>query len=512
MNVKRTIGKTVPNLVMACCMAGLLWCGIAAADGEDAALPSADEAYAVADVENATAYISAEHYVKPGFSSHLPIVLLEYPKGQNNEDNGMAQITIYEGMPRNTLNDAVANVALAETSSLGETENVPREKEDLYLQLCDEDGLPVAHSLLGMDKNNKYYLIGAQYDRSLLRNYLGYSLAAQAMDSAPSVRFCELLVRHEAGDLYQGVYLLVERKQIENAQVYQRTALESGTLLNTYGLIDHREDGYWTVPDTETMGEAELENASVALSGVDAVIYSTDLNTFSQYERLIDVGSFIDFFIVNEVMGNYTAKAYAYYYYNAVEKRLYMGPVWDFEKALDNDAANPMDRKSIQFSKDGYFVHLLQSRSFINQLRQRFLSLRKEVFSEDNYYALIDGAVEYLGPALQRDWQRWETFFTENEAMTLQPLTEEKASDGSEVSVGKFSRAAQTHAQEVIRLKYILREHDLYMRHQLSRLEVDIGASQIRGREASYVENGLLFLGVLVLLIFIIQKARKYAT
>lgn len=138
------------------------------------------------------------------------------------------------------------------------------------------------------------------------------------------------------------------------------------------------------------------------------------------------------------------------------------------------------------------------------------LSLRAEVLSEENYYYLIDSAVAELGAATLRNWNRWEQFFVEHEELALQPLKELITSDGEHLLVDNFSRMPQTYAQEVIRIKHLLREHDLYATQRVSRLEVKLGAN-IRGSEASYVSNAIMFLGFFAIFALIVHLGRRFA-
>jgi len=118
--------------------------------------------------------------------------------------------------------------AISKIQLLANWETETREKHDYYIRLEDAGGQAAAHGLLGLPANSEYWLLGGMYDKSLIRNYLGYTLAAEIMDNAPKIRFCEVLLQTEERQLYQGVYLLIERTYAETGAYIQRRAEEYG--------------------------------------------------------------------------------------------------------------------------------------------------------------------------------------------------------------------------------------------------------------------------------------------
>lgn len=481
-----------------------------AQDGQDSAasqmLPAANEA---------TVYLGDDAAVKEGFTTHLPLLVTEFiPGGDGNEDNywfTRMRLTVYDHPGENNLSMApTANIPM-HVRLLSDWENEDRQKLDYFMRLYDNTGNPAAYSLLGMEGSSEYFLIGGMYDRSLLRNYLGYTLAGEIMDDAPSVRYCEVLQREGDDYLYKGVYLLVERKTAPNTVALRRDVAPDDLWLETYAARVDPEEGRWVYPFLEeTIEDQALWDLAGKLSTVEEVILSDDLNTFSQYSRLIDARSFADFFIINEVMGNYAAKGNAYYTLNTRRNVLSMGPVWDFERALDNEVDEPMEIWDIPFAEETLFQRLLQSKSFIETLRQHYIAARQNVLNQAHYYALIDDAVAQLGDAALRDWHVWDAYFAENPDTQPQPVDTFTYLHADVRSAAQFSRAPKTHAQEVVKLKYLLRDHDINMAYQFSQLETNAG-SDLKGTESSYVRNTWWFVAFLAVLFLSIRIGHRYA-
>jgi len=67
--------------------------------------------------------------------------------------------------------------------------------------LENNGGQVKAYELLRPPANSEYWLSGGMYDKSFIRNYLGDTLAAEIMDNAPKIHFCEVPLQTEKGQL-----------------------------------------------------------------------------------------------------------------------------------------------------------------------------------------------------------------------------------------------------------------------------------------------------------------------
>lgn len=302
----------------------------------------------------------------------------------------------------------------------------------------------------------------------------------------------------------------MERKASPNTVSLRRDTDPDDLWLETYSSRIDSEQGRWVYPYLEeTLDDQVLWNLAGKLSTVEEVILSADLNTFSGYSRLIDVKSFADSFILNEAMGNYSAKENAYYTLNTKSNTLSMGPVWDFERALDNQVDTPMEIWDIPFSDELLFQRLLQSKAFIDTLRQRYITLRQDVFNQSHFYEIIDDAVAQLGDAATRDWHVWAQYFEENPETLPEPVDTFTYLSFDSRSVSSFSRAPKTHAQEIVKLKYLLRDHNINMAYQFTQFET-VAGSDLKGTESSYVRNTWLFIAFLVVLFITIRIGQRY--
>lgn len=191
------------------------------------------------------------------------------------------------------------------------------DKKSYLLRLTDEDGSYRHEEVMGMDAHYEWALYGPYLDKSLMRNYMWYNIAGEIMDYAPNVRFCEVILN----GTYQGLYVMVET--ITNGKDCRLNISEpvDGTTSTGYLLrLDRGTDD--EMKDIETFTEYTYRNLqeldikyprsgsltpemiraiAQEFSDFEKSLYSYDYDTDDYgYYYDIDVGSFIDYFIINE--------------------------------------------------------------------------------------------------------------------------------------------------------------------------------------------------------------------
>lgn len=321
-------------------------------------------------------------------------------------------------------------------------------KKSYSLETRDSLGENLNISLLGLAPENDWILYGPYGDKSLLRNYLVYDWAAKMMLWAPKLVFCELIINNS----YQGIYLLGEKiKRDKNrVNVSKLLAKDTAGLELTGGYIIKLDKGeqdpakgwYSTVrpnntwsgriffqyhyPEASQIQEKQsayiqeyMRNFEEALNGPDFK------DPFIGYRKYMDVGSFVDFFLLNELSRNvdgYRLSSYLYKDKDGQGGKLRMGPVWDYNLGFGN--ANYCEGSSFlgwayQFnrycSEDYWPVpfwwdRLLEDVYFRNTLKTRWLELRSGILREDSIMEKIRESSQDLGPAVSRNTNRWPVF------------------------------------------------------------------------------------------------------
>jgi hypothetical protein len=292
-------------------------------------------------------------------------------------------------------------------------------------------------SILGMPSENDWILNGLAFDPSLIRDYLSYNLSRQIGNYATRTVYCEVVIN---GD-YRGLYVMQEKiKSGTNRVNVTKIASTDNTEPNLSG-------GYITKADKDTGGDPiawtmssyagstnfihELPKPSAVTPQQNTYIYNQFLNlqatasasnasVVNGFPSVIDVPSFVDFMLINEIASNPDAYQFSTFFHKDRGGKLKAGPIWDFNLTYGNDLflwgfnrshtdvwqfANG-DNEGAKFWKD-LFNNSTYKCNFAkrwNQLTQTGQPL--------NYASLtqfIDQTVSLIAEAKIREEQRWST-------------------------------------------------------------------------------------------------------
>ena len=379
-------------------------------------------------------------------SSNLPIVVLN-TNGQIIPDENKIEIDmgiIYNGSgQRNYLADPFneydgkIGIEVRGSSSQG----FP--KKQYGFETRDDEGNNLNVPLLGMPEENDWILYAPYSDKSLLRNFITYNLSRKTGRYASRTCFCELVIN----DDYKGVYILLEKIKRDNNRVdiskmdsddIAGDSLSGGYIIKIDKWTGSNNDGWvsefppypgaWQDIIYQYHYPKPDEIVTQQKDYIQNVIYEFE-NFMDQrtgdimdqsYEDFIDVDSFIDFFIINEIAKNVDGYRLSTFMFKDRESKggkLTMGPVWDFNLGFGNAnyyegwVTSGWQMQNILYSDyyltPFYWNKLFEDSEFYKRLTMRWLSFRQTILSNDSILGLIDQTVEYLDESQQRNFQRW---------------------------------------------------------------------------------------------------------
>ncbi len=284
-------------------------------------------------------------------------------------------------------------------------------------------------SLSGMTADSSWALHGPFVDKSLIRNYVCYNLAGEIMEYAPNVRFCELFLNGE----YWGLYLLTEKIGYnENGRIsFTKTdpkmaatsyilQVDRGTADPRYSLENFGYTSYVNRPlegdaagrleivyPGKTLTQAQHDYIAMDFSRFEKALFSYDYDDPDKgWRQYIDARSFIDFFLINEFTLNYDAPGLSTYLYKDVSGKLKMC-VWDFDASFDYFRYSFVTPETFRIQDQQWFKYLFKDKSFVDQVVKRYRDLRRRYFNEEYLFSYIDDTVAYLGPAIDRNFEKW---------------------------------------------------------------------------------------------------------
>jgi hypothetical protein len=396
-------------------------------------------------------------------SSNLPIIVIDtHSAGIPDEPKILADMGIIDNGPgqRNNLtdpfNDYNGKIGI---EMRGSTSQTFFPKKPYAFELRDVDNSAISASLLGMPPEEDWVLIATYNDKTLIRDALAYRLARDLGRYGSRTRFVELIFRNEVlqnGEPtfvydYQGIYMLAEKIKRDNNRVniskLEPTELSGDDVTGGYILKIDKSSGnsgagfisahppkgrsgsqaiefQYQYPSYDEIANEQKAYIQNYVRKFEDVLASTTFDDkVNGYAKYIDVDSFIDFLIVNEVSRNVDGYRLSTFLYKDKESdggKLTMGPVWDFNLAFGNanycSGANisgwAYDFNSV-CDTDFWLVpfwwqRLLSDRNFKNKLGLRWQELRAGKLQNSVIFAYIDSLSDVLkAEATQRNFTRW---------------------------------------------------------------------------------------------------------
>ncbi|NLA76167.1 MAG: spore coat protein CotH, partial [Deltaproteobacteria bacterium] len=277
------------------------------------------------------------------------------------------------------------------------------------------------YPVMGMAPASDWVLNNPFLDRSLIRNRLLYSVSRELNVWSPDTRFCEVFLDGE----YQGVYLMVEPVTNDEGRLnLARFGLISGQTayivrrerpgtednpISTYG----SQNGYTShelsigFPTRRFLTERQRRWIENDISRFERVLYSDQFDDpESGYAAYIDVDSFVDYYIINELSINNDAGELSTYVYKDLGGKLRKA-VWDFNNAFGNTQWEPANFEKFYVAESNWYDRLFRDKAFTDAVISRYRELRRGVLSEENLLRLVYENVEYLGEAIDRNFAIW---------------------------------------------------------------------------------------------------------
>ncbi len=325
-------------------------------------------------------------------------------------------------------------------------------KKQYGVELRDELGNGIDASLLDMPAEEDWVLFAPYNDKSLMRDVLAYKLGRDLGRYASRTRFCEVILNGE----YQGIYVLMEKVKRNNNRVdiakLNPDEISGDDITGGYIIKLDKEtgsgNGGWSssfAPPNKSGSQQiyflyDYPSATDIVTGQINYIkqyvnnFETALNspTFNDpvngYAKYIDVDSFIDFFIINEVSKNvdgYRLSTYLHKKKDSDGGKLHMGPLWDFNLGFGNanyctqgnpegwvtnfNSICPQDYWLIPF----WWNKLYSDGAYRNKLAARWAELRSNQLDTERILTYIDSVANVLNAeSQQRNFQRWPVLGT----------------------------------------------------------------------------------------------------
>lgn len=461
-----------------------------------------------ANTELGSTQIPEDGVVDKNFKSHLPLVVIdigteEIPvtKSYVQREDGTVSIERTDEEPfvtgsiqiidndnyQNSLQDEATQESKMKIRYRGNSSLI-YDKKQYAIKLLNEDGSNRKMSVMSMGENNDWILNISMIDSSLIRNYMAYNLGSAMFPYTPEVKYCEVLLKKDDDYIYQGLYLMMEKIEKSDERVNIAT-YHPGDDIVSYLLCRDREDetevqlstycsennlcyGRISVlyPDKELLDDDALAYIEKDIDQIERVLYSDNPEIFATWSNYLDYQSFVDYFLFNELFGNYDAGNNSTYFYRDGIEKLHMGPIWDYDGAMDNYPTELNNPEFVVFQMHPWFEKLCYSKEYVDGLQYRYKQMKNSIYSAENIGNYIDDVSTFLGNAAARDWSRWKHKYGENSSLVIQEDEQGYIID----------RKRSTYEAEVQRLKDFFEIKEIYMEDGLKELGEHVIDSKTR--------------------------------
>lgn len=283
-------------------------------------------------------------------------------------------------------------------------------------------------SVFGETKNKSWVLLAMYNDFSLAKDRLAFGMADSLSKEgfAPSYHYVDLYLN---GD-YVGLYLLTDQVDENKGRTgvkedFDETEIAVPFLveLDARAPEEGKEGVDWFMaggkayaikyPEAdERYTQAQFDYIQTYVQTVDALCRKPNV-TVAELSQYVDLQSLIDFYLVQELMGQPEINWKSVYMSKTKEGKLQMGPVWDFDWAANGPSTgkhkNEYRNAQEGFrSVDNWFAALYAGSP---EFRQAVAARWNEVSTQlRGVIDTVEAEYEMLETAAKRDHLRWHWF------------------------------------------------------------------------------------------------------
>ena len=250
------------------------------------------------------------------------------------------------------------------------------------------------YALFGMDEGKKWNILANAFDKTLIRNKLGFDLATDmGVPYVSQSHFCDIYYN----GVLQGNYLVTEPIEAGANKVdigddeetkdflieIERERYESDvTYINSKGGVRFA----FNVPEVPTK-----DQVTAAGKVIGTVEDAMKTHRMSEYSKYIDVDSFVNYYIVSEIFKavDFNYSSTRFFYKNG---KMYAGPIWDIDLSSGNASKyfykayyeGDISYKKLFATEMKWMGWLMESDEFVAKVNARLAQMKNRI---QNMYA-----------------------------------------------------------------------------------------------------------------------------
>ena len=357
-----------------------------------------------------------EKYYQP---TNIPLLIInsgnsEMPQGRDKETKVNVNYIL--------VNEGKVNAKQTGTIKLRGNSSLNSEKKPYAVKL-DKDT-----KFLDMPAEaKKWVLVPNMYDKTLMRNLLGYHMSfIFGLKFTPSCRYIDLIINGN----YRGNYMICDKIEVKKDRLdldkmdetcIAEPEITGGYLLEGQGSKRKGDPSTFKTtqgitlsyeyPDIEDITEEQKKYITDKINEVEAEIYAN--NTES-----LDLESFVRYFLVEDFSANQDGIFNSFFLYKERgDDKIYFGPTWDFDLAFDNAMilypTNEKKNFAYKFALSNGSAAKLVSQILCNEnvlkkVKDTWMEMSNTVFTKEIIRNYINEQIELINESQKLNFMRWD--------------------------------------------------------------------------------------------------------
>ncbi len=304
----------------------------------------------------------------------LPIVLISTPNNveitsKENWIEGAYMLVVDE--KGDTIYDGFMDIKGRGNSTWGQ------EKKPYNIKLASKS------KILGMPKHKRWCLLSSNIDKSLIRNCIAFEIAKRTgLAWTPRGQHVEVVMNGQ----HIGYYYLCEHLKIDENRINIREMssedeeedITGGYHVEVDKMLDEENQFVSSIrklpymfkePDADVLTSKQFEYFKSYIDTLEHTLYDEGRILTHEYEKYMDVESFIDYWIVYELTNNWQLNSLrSVHLHKDRNGKLTAGPVWDF----DYDTFATWTSEMLVNKVALYYDALFKDPSFVLKLKERW--------------------------------------------------------------------------------------------------------------------------------------------
>ena len=275
-------------------------------------------------------------------------------------------------------------------------------------------------SVFGLPDQRRWVLLANFMDRTLMRNLVSMKVASfmTNLDWTPHCQSVELVLN----GTHIGNYLLIEQVRVDKNRVAitemtdkdnTGDAVTGGYLLeldfhydNDFQWKDHNIPFAVKYPEPEHLTSQQKTYITNYIAEVSNVIYGSNFkDPVNGYAKYLDVDSFVDYWLVYEIMCNHElGNPGSVYFHKDRGGKLVAGPCWDFDWGVLSFYTSGGDTRLVNRYAIWY-SRLFEDPAFKSKVKARFNELLSQLETIPSW---MDQYRDMLTESAELNFQMWD--------------------------------------------------------------------------------------------------------